>query len=514
MIGRKIILDGIPHEVIAITPPDLRFARGRQLHPALELPERADVFLPIRFTVAQEQGSFSIGHLPIARLKPGVTPAQARAELDHSLPTFQFSVHVLGRLRTDVQALETALIGDTAKPLWLLLFAVGFVLLIACVNVANLSLMRMAQRARELSIRVALGATRLDLIRYALAESVLVALAGTASGVVLSLWITDLVVSRAPSRVPRLDDVSPDTTIFIFAVALCALTIVLFGMLPAWRVSQVTPQQSINAASRGNTDTQRGGRIRAVLVSTEVALGTLLTIGSGLLLISLHRVINVPKGFEADNVLVGRITLPPAKYQSVDMMQRFLRGVLDQVSATPGVVDVAATTILPLEPEFLRPVVTEHSDAAESGSMPLVTMPAVSSEYIKAMGIPLRQGRFLRENEPEPVAIVNESAARLLWPGETPIGKRIARDEKVRDWLRVVGVTGDILSAGLDRAATPAVYTSYSRYGLPEFSLVVRSAGFRGGFSEALRQAVSKVDAEVPVAEIRTMSELLGKWSH
>src|SRR4051794_10772684 len=177
IIGRKIILDGTPHEVVGVTRPDLRFFRGRQLHPVFSLAERVDVFLPIRFSVAEEQGRFNIGCLPIARLKRGITPAQARGELDQSLSRIQFNprLGVPDRFWTIVQPLQTALVGQTTKPLWFLLFAVGFVLLIACVNVANLSLMRTTQRMHELAVRAALGAGKRDLVGYSLAESLLVA---------------------------------------------------------------------------------------------------------------------------------------------------------------------------------------------------------------------------------------------------------------------------------------------------------------------------------------------------
>jgi putative ABC transport system permease protein len=438
-----------------------------------------------------------------------VTPASARAELDSSLASFNMWNFAPGRYWTIVQPLQTALVGETSEALWLLLFAVGFLLLIACVNVANLSLGRTMQRAHELAIRVALGASRRDLIGYSFTESLLLSLAGTVVGIVASMWITAAVVSLAPARIARLDEVSADTRVALFSVAMCILTTLLFGILPAWRASRVDPHQSLSAASRGNTDSRRAGRIRAALVSAEVALGTLLAIGSGLFLNSLHHMMTTPKGFEGDHVLVAEFALPPSKYQTPAAMERLFHGLQDQFSATPGISHIAAATVLPLETEHHAPVVTlTGSDAENNGGT--AAWPAVSSEYLAVMGIPLVNGRFFREGETEPVAVISESAARAFWPGENPIGKRISQAGTPRQWLRVVGVAADVLSAGLDRPSTPAVYRPYSQYPEVTFRLVAQTT-LRAAFDNALRYAVNRVDPDIPVPEVRTMSALVGQ---
>jgi putative ABC transport system permease protein len=511
IIGRKIILDGAHHEIVGVTRPDMRFFRARQLHPGFDLPEQTDVFLPVRFSVAEEQGRPVVGYLLFARLKPGVTPAQASAELDHSLRRIEFNPPVTGSVHwwTVIQPLHTALVGDIGTVLWLLLFAVGFMLLIACVNVANLSLMHAARRSRELAIRVAVGATRYDLIAYSFAESLLLALTGTAVGLFLSVWMTDTAVALAPSRIPRLDETTIDGSVFLCAVATCVLTTILFGVLPAWRASQADPQEALSATGPGKTETRRGRRIRTVLVTAEVSLGTLLAIGSGLLLVSLQQVMNARTGFTADPVVIADFALPPAKYQSVEARERFFRGLRDQLTTKPGVVAIAAATSVPLDPERIAPVVTEDSAA---GSLPrLATWRAVSSEYLGAMDIPLREGRFFRERETEAVVVVSAATAHMLWPGQHPIGKRVSRDEKHRSWLRVIGVAGDVLSAGLDRPSTPAIYWPFSQYGTAAFSVVIRTADISDGFRASLRRAVAQIDPEIPVREIRTISESIGR---
>ena len=513
IIGRKIILDGAPHEVVGVARPDLHFFRGRQLHAQFDLAERTDIFLPARFSEAEEQQQrLNVGWLMIARLRPGLTPAQAAAELDSSLSTFQFTPReAVPEILTVVRPLHSALVSDTRKPLWFLLCAVSFVLLIGCINLANLSLMRTAQRTRELAIRIAVGARRLDLIAYSAAESLLLAVAGTAVGFMVSVWTTDVVVALAPSRVPRLDEAQIDSGVWMFAVAVCALTAVLTAVLPAWRASEVDPQNSLSSASRGNTETRRGRRIRATLVGVEVCLGTVLAVGSGLMLLSLHHALTVPKGFSGDNILTGDVTLPPAKYQTVQARERFVREVCEQVSSAPGVAAVAATTNLPLETERIAQVMTDDSAAMGTTEIKSATWPIVTPEYFSALDIPLRDGRRFREREDDLVAIVSESAARMLWPGVSPIGKRVSRDEKVGPWLRVVGVVGDVLSGELDQRTTPAIYRAYSQFGLNTVSFVVRTAGIPMSKTESLRTAVSSVDADIPLGVIRTMSEIVGK---
>ena len=320
------------------------------------------------------------------------------------------------------------------------------------------------------------------------------------------MWITGAVVSLAPARIARLEEVSADSGIALFSVAMCVVTTLLFGMLPAWRASHVDPQQSLSAGSRGNTDSRRAGRIRAGLVSAEVALGTLLAIGSGLFLNSLHHLMMAPKGFEGDHVLVAEFALPPSKYQTPAAMERFFRGLQDQLSSTPGVSHIAAATWLPLETEHHAPAVTD----SENYAFGAVAWPAVSSEYLPAMSIPLRDGRFFREGESEAVAVVSESTARLLWPGENPIGKRVSQGVTPRQWQRVVGVVGDVLSAGLDRPSTPAVYRPYSQYPEVTFRLVAQTS-LPAAFDKTLHDAVNHVDADIPVPEVRTMSGLVGQ---
>jgi predicted permease len=217
-----------------------------------------------------------------------------------------------------------------------------------------------------------------------------------------------------------------------------------------------------------------------------------------------------PRGFEQNHVLVAEFALPPSKYQTPAAMERFFRGLQDQFSYSPGISHIAAATWLPLETEHHAPAVTITDSDTENDGFGAVAWPAVSAEYLRAMGIPLRDGRFFREGEPEAAAVVSESAARMLWPGENPIGKRVSQAVTPRKWVRVVGVVGDVLSAGLDRPSTPAVYRPYSQYPEVTFRLVAQTS-LPAAFDKTLHDAVNRVDPDIPVPEVRTMSGLVGQ---
>jgi len=501
------------YEVVGVTPPGAGSFRNQQLHPSLDMGGPIDVFMPIRFTPWQLQSDLADEFVGIARLKPGITLGQARAELDStltSIPEYQAAFAIL-KVRVDLQELQAVVVRDARSGLLLLLLSVGLVLLIACVNVANLSLVRSTQRVRELAVRVALGASRGALIRYSLAESFLVAVAGTITGSILSRWITDVALSRAPI-LPRADEIAADTVVLCFAIAICILTTILFGTLPAWRASRVDPMEALSAGSRGNTDSSRGGRIRASLIAAEVALGAVLVIGSGLLLRSFHQVMNVPRGFDGHDVLISLLKLPTDRYPWVEKQASFFRRLRDDLSSVPGVLQVPANTRPPRLDEAIYPVFEEDS-AKPLNELTSASWPNVSSNYFDVMKIPVRAGRLFRdEGETDKVAVVSESAARRMWPGQDPIGKRVRKSiEAADDYSRVVGVVGDVLSSALDRVSTPAVYRPYTqRGGRPSAAYVVIEASVPpAALATPFRKAITRLDPDVPVLELLPMPAVI-----
>jgi len=512
IVGQAIHIDGQPHEVVGVTPPTLRPFQGLELHQGLQLTDRVDVYLPIRFSPLELQLDTADDFIGIARLKSGVTLEQARAELDStltSIPEYQVSFSAL-KVRVELRELQSVVVRNVSQGLLLLLISVGLVLLIACVNVANLSLVRSTQRARELAVRVALGASRGDLIRNSLAESSLIALAGTLAGFVLSQWSTEFALSRAP-HLPRGGEVATDAVVFSFAIALCAVTTILFGSLPAWQSTRIDPLAALNAGSRGNTDTLRSGRIRSTLIAAEVALGVVLVVGSGLLLRSFHQVMNVPRGFDEHDVMIADLNLP-STYQSIEKQNSFFQRLRDDLISMPGVRHVAVNTRPPIYDEAFFTVYEENS-TRPLNELLHAGYQNVNSEYFSLMKIPLRAGRLFRDaGETEQVVVISESTARRMWPGQNPIGKRIRKSlDPADDYSRVVGVVGDVVTSGLDRDPTAVVYRPYSqRGGRPVgVTLMIQAAGPAASLAAPLRQAVLHLDPDVPVTELQTMRDVI-----
>jgi putative ABC transport system permease protein len=510
IIGQKILLDGSPHEIVGVTPPEMRLFHGRQLHRAIEMPERTDLFLPLRFTVREEQGYVDPVYAVIARLKAGASISQARSELDSSLATIQFLGDPLVELHTVVTPLHTALIGDVKKGLLLLLVAVGLVLGIACVNVANLSLVRATKAGRELALRTALGASRADLVAYSIAQSLLLSLAATALGAFVSIWLTDFLIYCAPSQVPRLDEAVPDRSLFLFALAVCAGTTILLGLLPALKYSAVAPQLVLNTASRGNTDGRWGGRLRAGLVGAEVVLGTVLLILSALLLTSLHRILNVPRGFQTDDVVVAEVSLPTPEYQSPERQSQFCRAVLDRVVTLPGVLHAGAISTVPLGFErHYAPVIVENSDRRGEE---MATWSRVSADYFSTLRIQPLSGRLFRDGgEPDLVAVISESTARALWPDQNPLGRRIAHLNTPEAFYRVVGVVPDVRAEGLDQPPSRTIYRLFWQRPDTQFSIVIQTRLAPKFLSRAVREAVWSVDSAIPVPEVHALSSNVDK---
>jgi predicted permease len=414
----------------------------------------------------------------------------------------------------------TGLVGnstdDARKGLLVISGTVGFLLLIVCVNIANLTLVRATVRRRELAVRSALGAGRRDLIAASLAESVLIAVGGTILGLLLAWWVIDLLIAWGPANLPGLREAALDGNVLGFAVVLCGLTSILFGLLPAWRMSRISPLESLQASSRSHTGGRQGGRLRAGLVSAEVAMSTLLLIGAGLLLASFQRVMHAPRGFESDNIIAVDLSVPQAKYVTFEQKLAFFDRVFEKVAALPSVRLVSYANGVPLVFPWHSeqvPVVLPGRENVPFYESPIANWWHISSGYFAAMGIPMLGGRTFQEKEKEPVAVVSETAARSLWPGENPIGKKFRHPLDPKNWFQVVGVVKDVREFRLDYQFLPMVYIPYWHPGLrshPEaLTLLARTTLGPAAIAAAIRDHVQKVDRDVAVPEVRTMSHLI-----
>jgi putative ABC transport system permease protein len=501
ILGKTITLNGTEYSVVGVMPGGFAFPRD------------ADMWLPL--AVGADPGN-SYFRPAFGRLRPGVSQPQAGAELGalaERLP--------IGRgesrsgMMAEILPLKDLLVGPIRKSLLIFLGAVTFVLLIACANVANLLLMRGASRRQEIAVRSALGARRGRLIRQLLTESTLVSLGGAAAGILLAIAGVPALLALAPAgKVPRVEEIHIDGWVLAFALALGACTGILFGLLPAFQATGRELRDFL--VQSGRSVTGRRERLRSALVVAEIALALVLLSGAGLMLKSFLRMRAVSPGFRAENVLTMTVDLPDSRYQTVAAIQEFHARTLEKLSRVPGVASVGAVNWVPLAGALISgDFHLEGGRRLPPGYM--VDKPAVSPDYFRAMGIRLLSGRSFTERDDRGapgVAVISQSVARALWPGEDPIGKRITLEDepKPQDWLTIVGVTGDIRQQSLTEAPHPAIYQPYQQVTRPFFlshmTFAVRTTANPRSVASAMRGVLREVDRSQPV-EIAAMTDLV-----
>ncbi|HEY8149719.1 MAG TPA: ABC transporter permease [Vicinamibacteria bacterium] len=484
-----------------------------------ELPEaKADVFAsqgPESPPEAEARGAHTL--LGLARLRPGVTLAEAQSDADAIGHRLAALYPIENRDRQFVLLpLHDFIVRDVRAALLLLFGAVGFVLLIAGVNVVNLLLARAADRQREMAIRASLGAGRGRLLRQLLVESVLLASVGGLAGLLVGSWGLGIIVQLGQDQIPALESVRLDPWVLAFTAGVSLLTGVLFGLAPGWQAAgrSVAPELKDGARS---IDAPGRERVRRLLVASEIALSVVLLAGAGLLLRSLHHLQSVDPGFQPERLLTFNLTLPMNPYRDIPRRTLFFESVLDGVRALPGVTSAAGTSELPFDPAKVpQNFIIEGEPPVEPGREPSVMSRGVSTAYLRTLGIPLRRGRDLDATDTarsEPVGIVNETAVRTLFHGRDPIGRRVAwARAEPRVWIRVVGVAGDVRGDGLDADDTPALYTPMAQEPRPWrtwMHVVVRSSVSPAALTESIKREVGRVDNNVPVTHVRAMNELL-----
>jgi len=515
LVGRSITLDGIPFQVIGVLPSSFRYPKN--FGPLAEFPSRVDYFKPLGLDAAQWSPFGDFDFAAIARLKPGVSAAQALAELNVVQANISKSHNVGLSLRAQLIQLENQVVGTARAGLLLLLAGVGAVLLIVCLNLANLFLVRVPGRLREAGIRTALGASRSRLVRQLLTESTLLAIVGGAAGIALAYYGVHLLIAVAPANLPRIDEVQIDARVVCISAVISILTGICFGVFPSWTFTQSDPQQAIKAGATTVTDSRTSRRLRTSLVGFEVGLGTLLLALAGLLTLSMVRLLGVDKGFTTEHVVAADITLPPALYQKKEQKQAFFENVLARVHALPGVSHAAWISRLPLEGQEQVDNIVVPGRAIPETQTPLANYRFVTSEYFRTLDIPLLKGRMLEPADAERhVAVISESAAKRVWPGEDPIGKKF-RTGGDPQWpqVEVVGVVGDIRGVALDESPGLMIYQPIGP-GSPKWwggraSLVVRSTLAPASLFSAVRTAIHDGDAGVPIVELRPITEIVSE---
>ena len=516
MVGRSITLDGQPFQVVGILPASFRFPRAAQLGALVEFASRADYFKPLGLDPEQFSPLGEFDFAAIARLRPGTSVGQALAELNVIQARIAKDAKEDVGLRAVMISLESEVVGTARRGLILLLFGVGAVLLIVCMNLASLLLVRVPGRMREAAIRTALGASRARLTRQLLTESALLAVLGGVLGIGLAYFGLQLLVAVAPANLPRLDEVHVDARVLWFTVFVSLLTGILFGALPAWRVAHAEPQQALKAGAATTTESRLALRLRQSLIGFEVGVGTLLLIIAGLLTTSMVRLLGVDKGFTTEHVLAVDVSLPPQSYTKPEQKDGFYDNVLARVRALPGVTSAGWISKLPLEGQEQVDGINVPGRSSTVLQVPVANYRYVTPGYFQSIGIPLRQGRWIEQADRDRhVAVISESVANNLWPGENSLGKQFHPGEDQRPLTEVIGVVADIRTVALDEAPLLMVYlpagpASRSWSG-SHASLVVRTAIIPAALGIAVRDVIQSVDSGVPILHLRPMGEIVSE---
>ena len=503
VLGRSLQLNGEPYTVIGVTPP------------GFVSQNKTDAWVPMAFAADETANDNRGAHYlnVTGRLKPGVSAGQADAELKvlSAQLAKQYPDSNKGWGAFVMPLLEYS-VKDARRVIYILLGAVGCVLLIACANVANLLLARATARHREISIRAALGAGRARLIRQLLTESVLLALAGGGAGLLLARWGLDLLLALAPANLPRTADIHLYGTVLAFSLALSVATGLVFGLAPAWLAARTDVNEALKQGSRGSTEGGARGRLRSLLVVLEVAFALLLLAGAGLLGRSFERLAHVNPGFIPEDATVIRLTLPAKKYAQPASQVAFADALLARLSALPGVKAAGLTHALPLVGDWVLGFTIDGRPPVAPSDQPNTNYYAVTPDYFRAMGIRLVRGRLFNERDDAKaphVALINETLARQYFPHEDPIGKRINITNGPDTWREIVGVVADVTQYGLDRATTNQSYEPYAQKPYTGLNIVIRTEGPTGALLAALRPAVYAVDKDQPVGSILALEDIL-----
>jgi putative ABC transport system permease protein len=509
ILGRKLLLDGDPYEVIGVLPPGFEYFRAD------------DVYVPLGLVLGMKTGFYagmlergmSYSLTAVARLKPGVNLEQARNEMAgiSSQLEREYPASNSGKI-AQAEALQDVMSESVRQSLWVLFSAVGFILLIACVNVANLLLVRAADRQKEIALRLALGAGRWRIVRQLLSESLLLALLGGAFGVLLGSWMLEGLLALAPGNIPQLSRVNLSDTVLLFTLGVSALTSALCGLLPALQAARTDLHTMLKAGGRSSKGAGRDATRKTLLVA-EVGLALVLLVGAGLLVRSMARVLSVEPGFNTENLLTMRVDLPEKVYDGA-RRQVFHDECLARVSALPGIRSAAITYALPIDgSQMNRGFSAVSKTGAQRGG---TSYAPVSANYFEVMGIRLLKGRVFTATdtaESARVAIINETLAKRIWPDEDPTGQRLKWGPMEGDapWLEVVGVVADVKLNGVERDTPLQAYVPFAQHPTGSQWLVVRTTGDPSQVASIVERTIHTLDKDLPVVSIRSMEQLLSR---
>src|SRR5215510_8683390 len=514
IVGKTLTMNDKSYTVVGIISTGSQFFTNDD---SLRFMGRAELWAPLVLSTINPDSEGKRYVAPVARLKPEVTLQQAQAELDTLInrlkqehPDFFPTDLRWGGVKLSL--LLTQVVQHFRLSLLVLFAAVGFVLLIACANVANLLLAHAMARQKETAIRAALGASRFRLVRQFLAESVLLSVLGGSLGLLLAHWGLDLIVALIPGDIPRVEKISIDQTVLVFTLMVALLTGLVFGLAPALAASKPDLHEMLKEGGRTSTGGIGRNRTLSLLVVSEAALALVLLIGAGLMIHSFLRLNSVNPGVNPENVLTMSIALPKTKYSTDDQVRLCYQKMLQRIEALPGVLSAGTTGALPVSARWGGTGITVEGRSEVQGT----NQDTVSPDYFRATGIPLLEGRYFTERDvagAPAVTIINKALARRYWPGESPLGKRIEVASN-KQWLSVVGVVGDVKRQGLEAETEPGYFTPHlqppaGRHLHSGWNLVVRTASDPMSLAAAVQREVWAVDKDQPVTNIQTLEQVI-----
>jgi predicted permease len=523
ILGQTVNLDRKPYTIVGVMPQSFMFPL-----PGMSQGPSADVLVPLGLTKEElSDVADSFDYSVVAKLKPAIELGQANADLQlvarGVLDTYQQwardAHQSLGDFRLGMVAepLREEVTGPLKPVLLMLMGAVGFVLLIACVNVANLLLMRAAARQKEMAVRLAIGAGRFRLFRQLLVEGMLLAFLSGGLGLAMAFWFKEALVASIPASIPQFRPIELSWTVLLFTLLLAGITGLGFAALPALWASRTDLNPSLKDNGRGTSEGPDHRRLRATFVVVEVALSVILLIGAGLLVRSFLRVLNTDPGFRPQHVLTASIDLPPAEYSKDEQVVAFYRQLMDRLANTPGVVSAGGSTDLPLLGGWTHAFTPEGNPQPPGSSINICNHSVIYGDYLQTIGVPLLSGRYFNEHdgpEAEHVLIVSEALAKKYWPRRDPLGKRLkwGPPESTDPWMTVVGVAGDVKQGPLDAAVALHTYEPYAQLGaLTSLRIAVRGLADPAGLAAAVRTAARGLDRQLALGSVRTMDQVISR---
>ena len=507
VIGRGLTINGENYAVIGVLPPSFQFALRNN-----------DLWLPYQPTQNQLTRRYMHGTNLIGRLKPGLGPTEAQSELSVIANRIE-QEHNTSHAGTTayVVPLQEEIVGTVRPILFVLLAAVGFVLLIACANVASLLLTRSLSRQKEVAIRSALGASRWRVIRQLLTESILLSLLGGVAGLLIAYWGVPALIAWIPQNqlnaMPFLKSLGLDTSILAFSFGLSLLTGLVFGLAPALQSSRLDLNEALKEGGR-QTSASASHRLRSAMVVTEIALAVVLLVGAGLMMKSLLRLLQTDIGFKSENLLTMTVVLPPSKYTDPQRLISFNDELRQRVQSLPGVAGAGTVNILPLNGGNTTRFYIDGDPVPPPGKETESNIRTVSDDYFKALGVPLLAGRTFdaRENPNSPqVVIIGKTIADRMFPGRDPIGKRLRYASVQQDPVEIVGVVGDIKITGLDEAVKPVLYYSFRQFPSTFANLVARTNSDPNALTNSIRNEVRNLEGEAAILNVRTMDDMIAQ---